>query len=268
MSDTLQLFSVTSLIKIGLGTSGALVNWHAKTPAETAYDKFRTLSAFVEDGDRDGAVKWLMDSRWKKSGDAAARGTDVHTAAEALALGQQPDVEDHILPYVQQYRAWLDRFEPEFLMSEAPVYAPALRYAGTCDGLMRIGGRTVIFDLKTTDRGPDTDRMRPPYPEIALQLVAYARAELVGVLAERVETQRGRYYVYNPDNHHEQMPDVDGALAIVISPQDCRAIPVRIDDDVWRCWGAVRAAAAWQNETSKTVFGPEVSAPAKEGVAA
>ena len=266
MSD--QFYSVTSLIKLGLGTSGPLVHWNAKMPAETAYDKFKTLAAFREDNDRDGAVKWLMDSRWKKSGDAAARGTDVHTAAEALALVQTPEVEDHILPYVEQYRAWLDRFVPAFVMSEAAVYNPRYRYAGTCDGVMDVQGRRVIFDLKTTDRGPETERMRPPYSEIALQLCAYARAELVGVLAERVETQRGRYYVYNPANQHEPMPAVDGALAIVISPSDCRAIPVRIDDDVWRAFGAARAAAMWQTETSKTVFGPEITATAKEEVAA
>jgi hypothetical protein len=83
----LNLWSVTTLIKNGLGTGRQLVDWNARTPSETAFDKIKTLLAFVEDQDRDGAVRWLMDSRWKKSGVAMARGTDVHTAAEQIALG-------------------------------------------------------------------------------------------------------------------------------------------------------------------------------------
>jgi hypothetical protein len=256
----LKLYSVTTLIKEGLGTGKGLVYWNAHTPAAWAADHLDAFTALVK-VDRDQAIKTAMDARWTKSGKAAARGTDLHAAAEQLALGQQPDVAEEILPYVDQYIGFLEKHEPEFLMSEAPVYAPAQQYAGTCDGIMVLGGKTVIFDIKTTDKGLDA-KSRPPYAEVALQLAAYSRAELVGILSEKRESNYGRYYVYSPDQHHEPMPAVDGAVCIVVSPFDCRVVPVRIDDEVFRAFLHVRECARWQIDISKRVLGPEITTAA------
>ena len=236
MSDTINLYSVTSLLKLGLGTSDALVNWAVRTTAEAAYDKPTILQAFRDEDDKAGAIKWLADQRYQSSGKAAARGTDLHKAAEQLALGQEPEVEEPILPYVEQYRRFLDTFEPEFLMSEAPVYAPSYGYAGTCDGVMVIDGRRLLFDIKTTSYGPNSGKSRPPYPETSLQCVAYRRAELVGVLSEQRYASGRRYYQFNPGASHEPMPETDGAVVIVISPEDFQMVPLRTDDEVWRCW--------------------------------
>src|SRR5262249_2982423 len=67
---TKRFYGVTSITKLGMGTGYALVEWNARMPAETAYDRFKTLSAYVSDGDRKGAVKWLMGSRYAESGAA------------------------------------------------------------------------------------------------------------------------------------------------------------------------------------------------------
>lgn len=270
----MNLWSVTSLIKLGLGTSEGLVRWRSGEVAGAAYDRFPILKSFVEDGDRAGAVKWLQDQPFAKSGQAAARGMEVHKAAEQFALGQTPDVEDHVLPYVEQYRRFLDEHAPTFLMSEAPVYSPTYGYAGTCDGVMELGGKRVVFDIKTTAHGPDavTDsgapKSRPPFSEVALQLTAYRRAELVGVLSEQRYASGKRYYVYQPDAQHEPMPETDGAVCIVISPYDKLVVPVRTDDVVWNSWRHVMEAARWQVATSRDVFGPPITAPAREEVAA
>ncbi len=265
MSD-LNLYSVTTLIKEGLGTGSGLVYWNARTPVAWAAENLNAFTELVK-VDRDQAVKTAMDARWAKSGQAAARGTDLHTAAEQLALGQTPDVEDHIRPYLDQYVAFLERHEPEFLMSEAPVYNVSHHYAGTCDGIMRFGGQTVIFDIKTTDKTLDA-KSRPPYPEVALQLAAYANAELVGLLSEKREVNRRRYYVYSPDQQHEPMPPVDGGVCIVVSPYDCRVVPIRIDAEVWRAFLHVRECARWQIDISGRVIGPEITAAARQEVAA
>ena len=260
-----NLYSVTTLIKEGLGTNGGLVYWNARTPVAWAAENLTAFTELVK-VDAKQAVKTALDARWATSGKAAARGTDLHKAAEQLALGQTPDVEPHILPYVEQYVGFLERFQPAFLMSEAPVYNVAQHYAGTCDGIMVIGGKTLIFDIKTTDKGPDdkTDKgdpvSRPPYPEVALQLCAYARAEVVGLLSERREVNYRRYYVYSPELQHEPMPAVDGALCIVVSPYDCRPIPIRIDDEVWQHFLYCRENARWQIDVSKRVIGPEITA--------
>lgn len=261
--EPVRLWSVTTLIKLGLGTSDALVNWAVKTTAEYAVDQ-QPAWAPLATADRNAAVKVLTDARWASSKKAAARGTDVHKAAEQLALGVTPDIADDVLPYVEQYRTFLDTFAPKFVMSEAPVYSPTYGYAGTCDGVMEIDGRTVAFDLKTTAHAPDSGRSRPPFGEVALQLCAYSRAEEVGLLSEMRYAGGKRYYMYDPAAQHEPMPKVDGALCIVISPYDVMPVPVRIDDEVWRHFRHVMENARWQVSTSRNVFGPPITARAKE----
>jgi hypothetical protein len=265
-----RFYGVTSITKLGMGTGYALVEWNARMPAETAYDRFKTLSAYVADGDRKGAVKWLMGSRYAVSGAAKARGSQIHKAAEDIALGRPPEIDVELVPYVEQYKRFLEQFEPEFLMAEAPVYNEAYSYAGTTDGIFLIDGKRLLFDIKTTKVLPGElnesgkPKHRGPYDEVALQLAAYRRAEKVGLMAERVENYYGRYYVYDPSKHFEPMPETDGALAIMLSPADFRVIPVRTDDEVFRCFIAARECARFNVDVSKRIFGPEITARARE----
>lgn len=263
MTEPLRLWSVTTLLKLGLGLSDALMGWAVKTTANFAIDNLDILTTLSQ-RDREAAVKLLTDARWASSKQASARGTDLHKAAEQLALGQQPEVEPHIQPYLDQYVRFLEEHQPEFVLAEAPVYAPNRGgYAGTLDAVIRIGGKTVVADIKTTPHAPDSGRSRPPYEESALQLCAYKRAEVVGLLAERRMVGGRRYYAFNPDDpHHEPMPETNGAVVITISPFDYAVTPVRTDDSVWNAWRHVVECARWRVETSRDVFGPQISPPA------
>jgi hypothetical protein len=274
MSETLRLWSATELIKMALGTSRPLVEWNVTTACETAFDKYKTLAAFVEDEDRAGAIKWLKDSRWTKSKEAAARGTEVHTAAENLALGAVVDVAPHIEPYVEQYRRMLEDFRPEFYAAEAPVYNVTAGYAGTLDAIAKIQGRTVVCDIKTTPYGPDAKtatgkpKSRPPYAEVALQLCLYRNAELVGLLADRREVNYRRYYQLDLEQMETHpMPETDGAVCIVVSPEDYMVVPVDTSERIWKACRHMLEVARFQSETSKAVFGPPISPQAQEVLA-
>lgn len=266
MANTVELVSATTLIKDALGTSPGLVNWAVNTTAEAAYDRLKIVQQYVEDCDREGAVKFLRDQRWAKTGAAAARGTDVHRIAEQWHLGRDtPLAEDMpeeqfkvIAPYIDQYRRFLEEFKPEFLMAEAPVYNLTMRYAGTLDGIAVIDGKPVVVDIKTTAHGPDSGKSRPPFPEVALQLTLYRRSELVGLLADRKEIQYRRYYVFDPDAHTEPMPEVEGGVCIVVSPEDYMVIPVDTSERIWKVCRHVIQVAKYQTETSKAVFGPAI----------
>jgi hypothetical protein len=255
---------VTTLIKDALGTSKGLVEHNKRVVAGICFDRIKMLQQFVEDGDRDGAIKWALDKYWDDLGSAAARGSDVHRAAEQFALGVVPEVEEHILPYVEQYRRFLEDFAPTFLMAEAPVYNRTFSYAGTLDGIAVIDGKTVVVDMKTTAHGPDSGRNRPPFPEVALQLTLYRHAELVGLLADRKEVFYRRYYEFNEQAQHEPMPETEGGVCIVISPEDYLVVPVDTSERMWKAARHVLQVARFQNETSKAVFGPPIAAPAKE----
>jgi hypothetical protein len=260
----LKFWSVTTLIRQALGASEQLVDWHARTVAEAAYDRIKILQSFVEDGDRAGAVKWLKDARWQRSAEAKARGSDVHRAAEQLALGAIPEVAPEIAPYVEQYETFLREFEPEFLLAEAPVYNVTRGYAGTLDAIVRIDGRALVCDIKTTPHGPDSGRARPPYPEVALQLTLYRHAELVGLLADRREINYKRYYVFDPEAMHtEPMPETEGGVCVVVSPEDYLVVPVDTSERVWDYCQHMIEMARWEVEVSKAVLGRPVLPPGR-----
>jgi hypothetical protein len=264
VAELRKLWSVTTLISSGLPKGSALENWIARQSAERAYDRLPLLQQYHRDGDRAGAIEWLAKARWERTKKAMARGTDIHAIAEKIALGETPEVGDDVAPYVEQYRRFLEAWRPTFLMAEAPVYNLTWSYAGTCDGIMELHGRRFLFDYKTTEFPPDGERMRPPWPEAALQLAAYARAEVVGVLSEQRYAQGKRFYLFDPNLKHEPMPKVDGALVIVISPFDCTPYLARIEDDVWNAFLAVRQSAAWTLVGSKAaLFAPLVARPAE-----
>jgi hypothetical protein len=257
-----RLWSVTTLIKLGLGTSDALVNWAVRVTAEAAVHKRGTVDAMIRDEGPDAAVSWLRDARWRTTGKAQLRGTLVHEVAEALALGNEPPALDvALLPYVDQLTRWLELHKPRFIMAEAPVYNPELRYAGTLDSIVELYERNLLLDIKTTEHGPTSDRARPPFPEVALQTCAYSRCTQVGVLKEQRYAGGKRYYLYDPTAKHEPLPRIDGALCLVISPEDCFAVPVRIDDSVWQAWLTVLDAARWQQRGTHDIFGPPLPPP-------
>jgi hypothetical protein len=258
MTEPLRLWSVTSLLSAGLGNGDAIIGWSWKTAAEAAVEMNDEISSFLRKGDRERAIELIKGERWRKRSAALARGSEVHKAAEALAKGAATTIDEKMLPWVDQYRKFLDEWAPRFELAEAPVYSLRHRYAGTLDAVVEIDGRTCVLDMKTTDRGPEADT-RPPYSEVALQLCAYARAELVGISPAVMRYDGGRrYYVYDPDAHAEPMPAVDGALALVVSPSDYTLTPVRIDEEVEHAWHWVRAVAHWQLDVSKRVLGPPI----------
>jgi hypothetical protein len=267
MAEARRLWSVTTLIKAGLGVGEALVGWSAKVTAQRAYDDLEVLAAYSLKGKRNDAIKWLTEARWQKSGQAMARGTEVHSFVEAYAYGRTPDIPEGFEPYDVQIRRFLDDHQPTFEMAEAPVYNLHYGYAGTLDLILSIQGVRCVVDAKTTDKDPNDPEVRslPPYPEIALQLVAYARAEKVGTSPAVMRTvNRRRYYVYDEALGYEPMPAVDGALALVIAPTFYRLVPVAIDDEVWRSFGHVREAARWDLEIARRVLGPDITPPKEE----
>jgi len=263
MTEARRLWGVTTLLDAGLKKE-ALIGWAAKMTAFRAYDDFDMLSVYVKKEDRAGALKWLTGARFDKSGKAKARGTKVHKIIEAYAYGQQPDFDPEFAPYDTQIRKFLADYAPVFQAAEAPVYNLTFGYAGTMDLILDIDGVRCIVDAKTTDKDPDDPEVRslPPYPEVALQLCAYARAEIIGTSPAAMRYfNRRRYYIYDPALTYEPMIPVQGALALVVAPTFYRLVPFAIDDEVWAMWGYVRELARWDLEVARRVQGPDITPP-------
>jgi hypothetical protein len=80
----------------------------------------------------------------------------------------------------------------------------------------------------------------------------------VGLLSERRYAQGKRYYLFDPEQQHEPMPDTSGAVCITVSPVDYTVTLIRTDELVWNAFRHVIANARWTVETSRKVIGAQV----------
>lgn len=256
----LNLWSVTTIIGNGL-PKPAIAGWQAKTIAEFAVANHRQLEAMlagvrlVRTADRllmvsdpdavTAAIEWLKGSPWRESSRKMNIGSAVHAEAEAYVLKlPRPEPPPTVAPYLASFRNFLDDFAPDFKMSEATVYSPRESYAGTLDAIFRVGARTILCDYKTG---------KGIYPDVALQLAAYAHAE----------------FVLLPDGSSIDMPKVDGAAALHLREYDpaipddrgYSLIPVDVSQAVFDAFRYVREVMRFQEETSKGVLSQPITNP-------
>lgn len=87
--------------------------------------------------------QWKMDA-------AAARGTAVHAATEALDKYGEAEIEDEYLPYLEAYAAFRREHDVHWELIEHPDYHPNFLYAGTIDRYGTLDGVKTLVDIKTT----------------------------------------------------------------------------------------------------------------------
>ena len=155
----------------------ALVPWAAKCVAEFAVQHKSSWMGLPEAA----AIRMLKTEPMQQRDDAAAAGTAVHKAVEAHVTGQESpgelgEREAKIFAHAQRF---LDDYKPVVLHSELTIFADNPdRYAGTMDMHCLIDGVRYICDFKTS---------KGVYPDYALQLSLYARAEWAIVQNEKQE---------------------------------------------------------------------------------
>lgn len=277
-----ELWSVTTIL--GALDKPALLYWAAEQTALAAIHSPRTWQAMLED-DEPGcdhtdaascnAVKWLRDARFRKPKGmrtATELGTLIHDACERYALtGIRPDdVDAEVVPFLDRFDEWLQKFSPSYQATEVAVYHPDLGYAGTADAFLTIGGHgspslpgsdavRYIADYKSTRKHLDSQgRPTTPYPEqVGLQLAAYRHAKYAAVWRpRRLERFRRRYYLLGPSERElaVPVPEVDTGLVIHLTPEACEAFPIVCDADVFEAYLAVQDCARWLFQTSRTVM--------------
>lgn len=254
------LWSVTTIIGNGL-PKPAIAGWMAKSIAEYAVANHRQIGEMLgavrlqkrDDGthvvsDPDAVqatVDWLKGAPHRESERKMSLGSAVHAEAEAYVLGTpRPEPPLLVSRYVESFRHFLEDFAPVYEMTEATVYNLREGYAGTLDAIVSIGGRRLLVDYKTG---------KAIYPDVALQLASYARAE--SVLLD--------------DGTSVGMLPVDGAFALHLREYDPEVegdrgysvIPVSIEDEPWNAFRYCREVMRWMEETSKGVLSQPITNP-------
>jgi hypothetical protein len=144
----------------------ALVGWAANTTAGYAVDHWDELAQLPLSKRLDR----LQRSRYEDLDAASGRGTEVHMLAEKHMAGHEVLVPDELEGHFRSYEQFLADWHPEPVAIEAVVAHRTLGYCGTGDVIADLAdGHRWFLDYKTSRSGI--------FPETALQLAAYRRAE-------------------------------------------------------------------------------------------
>lgn len=161
--------TVTTLLKVL--NKPALVGWAAKSVAEYAAENYEQVSAIASE-DTAAAVDLLKGTPWRQRDKAASLGARVHAIA---ASGGEPN--DAERPYVDQWLAFLKDTEAKVIAQEQIIVNTQIGYGGTADLILENkAGENVLLDIKTGKSVAGRDGK--VYPEIRLQLNAYAAADV------------------------------------------------------------------------------------------
>lgn len=238
--DSKPIPGVTTLLGKGI-PKPAIPYWAAKSVAEFVVDEPEQVDQLRSLG-RGPAVAALKAIPWQSRDEAAVRGTEVHSLAEELIHGREVDVPDRLLAHVQGYAKWLEDFQVEAVLTERQVANRQWWYAGTFDAVVRIGGETLLVDLKTS---------KAIYGETAAQTAAYANAE----------------WYQDDDGGEVPMPQIDGLGAVHVTEAGTQFYRFRDPGGAWKFF----QHAAWlagQMDSLKAQVGEPVEAPVRDGAAA
>ena len=198
-----------------------LLGWTAKKTATAAVEVAAQWPDLLVQKPSE-AISYLKGAADRDRDEAAERGSRVHDACEALALGREcPPRSEHEMKYVDAWKAFCDRWQPEFLHTEITVFGQTpsgLPYAGTGDLVFRANGLTILGDYKATRSG-----LHVP---VAMQTSALAHADHM-----------------TPDNETlVPMIPVDAGVAIHLDPEGYQVKPVVLGGQTWRTFCGLREA--------------------------
>ncbi|WP_327253180.1 hypothetical protein [Streptomyces sp. NBC_01244] len=238
---------VTSILGM-LAKQNFLAPWQAKLTAELAVDSIDFISDMAAN-DRDGAVDYLKGAARRYTKVRANIGSEAHDLFERLIRGEYVGrVRSDLEPYVAHFREFMEAVNPEFVRAEDVAWSDTYGYAGSFDVWLY-----VWLDeegLPTPDRSGvrhlimgDWKTGKSTYPDVALQLAAYQRAD----------------YVIDPDGNREPMPEFDGAAVLHITDETWAFKPVDTGDEVFAEFLRLRGTFDWDRELSRKVIGKPIA---------
>jgi hypothetical protein len=230
---------------VGMTPKQFLQRWNANMAADYAVENADILPRMVE-RDPKAAKQAIAGAAYRYTKKRSEIGSQAHDLFERLIRGENIGrVHPDMVPYVAHFREFLDAVNPELVRAEDVAWSDTHQYAGSFDAILRIW-----LDEKnqhTPDRSGtpylvmvDWKTSKKAYPEVALQMSAYAYAD----------------EIISPDGTREPMPEFDAAFVLHITDSDWEFIPADIDrDTVFAQFLHLRKTWVWDRVTSKHVLG-------------
>lgn len=208
--------------------------WMSKEAAKFASENLDSLMAMP----REAVYDIINRASRRKSESSMGKGTKIHEALDSFLKNEPVDID--ALPQIGAGIAFLQDHVAEVIYTEATVFNLTYQYAGTLDNVSRLtDGRIAVIDYKSGAR---------IYPEVALQLSAYANGEFIGLdTGEAID-----------------MPQID--LGLVVHLRDdgsYRASEIELTDGLFRAFVALRTLTKYRAYIEPDVFGPILKGSAK-----
>jgi hypothetical protein len=219
--------SVTSIID--MLPAPFLRQWNSKVTANAAVDNIEYVNGLILANKKEKAKAWLKAAPERELHTAADVGDRVHKALEDRISDPSTPYDEDIQPFIEHFDTFCAEYEPEWLHVEKSVFSVTHMYAGSFDAIAKIRGKVTLIDFKTTRSGISA--------KVALQLAAYARADVM--FEEGVEVP---------------MPQVEQAAALWLRPDKWGLFPLRIDEDIFETFLALRRTFEWEARQSKTAM--------------
>jgi hypothetical protein len=242
--------------------------WGQRLVAETAVKSFEFLQQMISTAGEEAAVDFLRNAPGRYTKMRANVGSEAHDLFERMIRGEgrfqerrsgeyvirvHPDME----PYRRGFDDFLRMVNPELVRAEDIAWSDTHAYAGSFDAILRIwvieqpDGRWLIDPTRGPDSIPvllivDWKTSKDTYPDVALQMAAYAHADKL----------------IDPDGLEEPMPEFNGAAVLHITPDQWAFKPVDISDEVFEIFLALRRVFDWDRDLSKEVLGRALAASA------
>ena len=214
----------------------ALVNWAALEVAKFAATEKEAWTKLEETA----AIDVLKRAPYRNSKGKMDIGSAVHIAIDAhlkdrtpAGVQEAPEIGDlDLLPWIAGALRFLDDHVDRILRSEVTFVNLTYRYAGTGDLVARLkDGRVAVIDWKTGKR---------LYPEVALQLAAYANNEFC------VEADGSRY----------NLAPITTAVGVHLDGEaGYTAQPVELSDQLFKTFVALRTLQKWKDNFEDTALG-------------
>jgi hypothetical protein len=232
-----------------LDKSGPLIGWAKRVTAEFVCDNLPWVTQTLELVGRQQTVDAIKSKAQAEKDAGAALGSQIHILTEAMLRGGSPDLSEQELPYLEAAKRWQADYRPKLVSLERAVLNLTDGWGGTFDIIAEIDGETWLVDIKTNKGSTYKGIYTGVYPETALQLAAYGRAEFIAKIGD---AKRYRF------------PKIDRYAVLHLRPdapyeKGYRLIEYDVTDAEYAAFLAALALTRWRREREKVVVGEAVA---------